>query len=56
MSGVEWTSPAYWDQGPEKRAAIGIKDNLVRFACGIEDYEDIEADILQALDQIPQVE
>ena len=46
------TVVSYWDQGPEKRAEIGIKDNLVRFACGIEDYEDIEADILQALDQI----
>ena len=26
------TVVSYWDQGPEKRAAIGIKDNLVRFA------------------------
>lgn len=50
------TIVSYWDQGPEKRAAIGIKDNLVRFACGIEDYEDIEADVLQALEQIPQLE
>jgi len=24
-------------------------------SCGIEDYEDIEADILQALEQIPQL-
>lgn len=43
---------SYWDQGPEKRAEIGIKDNLVRFSCGIEDYEDIAADLLQALDAI----
>jgi len=43
---------SYWDQGAEKRAQIGIKDNLIRMACGIEDYEDIEADILQALDKI----
>ena len=41
---------SYWDQGPEKRAEIGIKDNLVRFSAGVEDYADIEADILQALD------
>jgi O-acetylhomoserine/O-acetylserine sulfhydrylase-like pyridoxal-dependent enzyme len=27
----------------------------VRMSCGIEDYEDIEADILQALEQIPQL-
>lgn len=43
---------SYWDQGPEKRAEIGIKDNLVRFSCGIEDYDDIEADILASLDSL----
>lgn len=43
---------SYWDQGPEKRAEIGIKDNLVRFSCGVEDLEDIWADMAQALDQI----
>jgi cystathionine gamma-synthase len=46
---------SYWDQGAEKRAEIGIKDNLVRMSCGIEDYEDIEADIIQALDSIQDV-
>jgi len=46
------TIVSYWDQSPEKRAAIGIKDSLVRLACGIEAYEDIESDILQALEQI----
>lgn len=43
---------SYWDQSPEIRAKIGIKDNLVRFSCGIEEYEDIEADVLQALDKM----
>jgi cystathionine gamma-synthase len=43
---------SYWDQGPEKRAEIGIKDNLVRFSCGIENMEDIWADMEQALAQI----
>ena len=43
---------SYWDQGPEKRAEYGIKDNLVRMACGVEAYEDIWADIKQALDKI----
>jgi cystathionine gamma-synthase len=43
---------SYWDQGPEKRAEIGIKDNLVRFSAGVEDYADIEADILQALEAL----
>jgi len=46
------TIVSYWDQTPEVRAKLGIKDNLVRFACGVEDYADIEADVLQALDQI----
>ena len=43
---------SYWDQGPEKRAQVGIKDNLIRFACGVEPLEDIWADMAQALDQI----
>jgi cystathionine gamma-synthase len=46
------TVVSYWDQGPEKRAEIGIKDNLVRYSTGIEDYEDIERDMAQALDCI----
>ena len=46
------TVVSYWDQGPEKRAEIGIKDNLIRFSCGIEPLEDIWADLEQALDQI----
>ena len=43
---------SYWDQGPEMRAKLGIKDNLVRFSCGIENFDDICADVLQALDKI----
>ena len=46
------TVVSYWDQGPEKRKELGIKDNLVRFSCGIEDVEDIWADMVQALDRI----
>ncbi|MBA2248129.1 MAG: PLP-dependent transferase, partial [Chloroflexia bacterium] len=34
---------------PEEREAIGIRDNLVRFSAGIEDVEDIRADLDQAL-------
>lgn len=41
---------SYWGFGPEKRAAIGIKENLIRFSIGIEDVEDIYADLLQALE------
>ena len=33
----------------KERRAIGIKDNLVRFAIGIEDAEDLIADLEQAL-------
>ncbi len=34
----------------EERVAVGIHDNLVRLACGIEDTEDLIGDIAQALD------
>lgn len=36
----------------EAREAAGITDGLVRFAVGIEDVEDIQADLAQALDKI----
>ena len=34
---------------PEKRAAIGIDDGLVRISVGIEDVRDLIADLDQAL-------
>jgi cystathionine gamma-synthase len=37
---------------PEERRAAGLKDNLVRYALGIEDAEDLIADLRQALDRI----
>lgn len=43
---------SYYELSTEERLAIGIKDNLVRFAVGIEDTEDILADLNQALAQI----
>ncbi|GAQ80664.1 cystathionine gamma-synthase [Klebsormidium nitens] len=43
---------SYWDYGPEERARLGIKDNLVRFSCGIEDYDDIAEDMFRGLDSI----
>jgi len=39
-------------QGPEKRAEYGIKDNLIRFSCGLEGVEDIWRDINQALEAV----
>jgi cystathionine gamma-synthase len=37
---------------PEEREELGITDELVRFCIGIEDTEDLLADLSQALDQI----
>lgn len=34
---------------PAERQALGIGDGLVRLSCGIEDSDDLEADLLQAL-------
>ena len=44
---------SYYDLSSEERLAIGIKDNLVRFALGIEDPEDIIADLEESLQQVP---
>ena len=33
----------------QERSLLGIKDSLVRFSIGLEDVEDIKADIFQAL-------
>ncbi len=41
---------SYYEKTTEERLALGIKDNLVRFAVGIEDTDDIIADLAQALD------
>ncbi|KAI3726445.1 hypothetical protein L1987_66242 [Smallanthus sonchifolius] len=43
---------SYWDLSQSERAKYGIMDNLVRFSFGVEDYEDLEADVLQALEAI----
>lgn len=44
---------SYYDLSSEERLAIGIKDNLVRFALGIEDAEDIIADLDMSLAEVP---
>jgi cystathionine beta-lyase/cystathionine gamma-synthase len=36
----------------EQREKLGITDGLVRLSCGIEDKEDLMADIAQALDAL----
>lgn len=40
------------DLNQSERAKYGIQDNLVRFSFGVEDFEDLKADILQALESI----
>ncbi len=57
LGGVEsMVSPlaimGYANVPPEERAALGIRDELVRLCLGIEDAEDLIADLAQALDQV----
>ncbi len=40
----------YYEMGPQRRAEMGIADNLLRVSVGIEDAHDIIADFVQALD------
>ena len=37
----------------EERAALGIRGELVRYALGVEDAEDLIADLAQALERVP---
>ncbi|MFQ5400374.1 MAG: trans-sulfuration enzyme family protein [Anaerolineae bacterium] len=43
---------SYYELSTEERLEIGIKDNLVRFAIGIENTADILTDLAQALAQV----
>jgi cystathionine gamma-synthase len=45
---------SFYELTTEERLKVGIKDNLVRFAVGIEDTQDIINDLSQALDGIPE--
>ncbi|HEX7938011.1 MAG TPA: PLP-dependent transferase, partial [Gemmatimonadaceae bacterium] len=38
---------------PEDRAKLGITDGLVRLSCGVEDTEDLLADLEQAIEGLP---
>jgi cystathionine gamma-synthase len=42
---------SYYECTPDERRAFGIADNMIRLACGIEDTEDLIADLSQALEQ-----
>ncbi len=43
---------SYFELSPEERAALGIREGLVRLSVGIEDVEDLEADLAAALDAV----
>ena len=43
---------SFWDVPREERLKMGITDSLIRFACGIEDADDLIADLGQALKAI----
>jgi cystathionine gamma-synthase len=45
---------SFYEKTTQERLALGIKDNLVRFAIGIEDADDIIDDLDQALACIPE--
>ena len=40
------------DMAPEERQRVGITDGLVRLSVGLEDPEDLIADLRQALDRL----
>jgi cystathionine gamma-synthase len=42
---------SYFELSTEEREAIGIKNNLVRYAVGIEDTDELIADMVGALDR-----
>lgn len=44
---------SFYELTTEQREAIGIRDNLVRMAVGIEDVEDLRRDLEQALERMP---
>lgn len=39
----------FYEMGPERRASMGVSDNLIRLSVGIEDIDDLLADFEQAL-------
>lgn len=40
---------SYWNYSPEDRKRFGIDDNMIRMSCGIENGDDLIADLEQAL-------
>ncbi|HEX5446588.1 MAG TPA: PLP-dependent transferase, partial [Pirellulales bacterium] len=40
---------SYYECTPQERREYGIPDNMIRLSCGIENAEDLVADLKQAL-------
>jgi len=49
-------SMTHADVTPEVRRRLGITDGLVRLSAGVEDAEDLEADVLQALERATAIQ
>jgi cystathionine gamma-synthase len=43
---------SYYDKTPEERAALGLRENLIRLSVGLEGVDDLIADLDQALARI----
>jgi cystathionine gamma-synthase len=43
---------SFWDIPRDERIKLGITDSLIRFSCGVEDSDDLIADLAQALEAI----
>lgn len=43
---------SFYELSTEERLQVGIKDNLVRYSVGVEDADDLVADLAQALDRV----
>ena len=43
---------SYYDKSPEERAALGIRENLIRMSVGLEHVDDLIADLDQALSKV----
>ena len=43
---------SYYECTPEERQQYGIPDNMIRYACGIENSDDLIADLEQALEKV----
>ena len=52
MTYIAWIFVFIRGQSDDEKTKNGIKDNLVRFSFGIEKFEDLRDDIIQALEKI----